>query len=208
MPKELERDLGFYATVTISIGAMVGSGIFVLPGLAAAKAGPAVVLAYLLAGVVVLPAALSKAEMATAMPESGGTYLFIDRAMGPLPGTIAELGAWFSLVFKSAFALVGLGAYLLLFVQLSTGLVKLVALALGLLLVVVNTVGVKQTGRLQAAIVTVVLSVVPRHRLYDALSKDQTEQIAERLSTTTVLVKPHVTQRESLVRHLVEQRLF
>jgi hypothetical protein len=147
MPKELERDLGLYATVTISIGAMVGSGIFVLPGLAAEMAGPAVILAYPLAGLVVLPAALSKAEMATAMPESGGTYLFIDRAMGPLPGTIAGLGAWFTLLFESAFALVGLGAYLLLFAPLPT---KPVALALGVALLVVNLVGVKQTLRARA----------------------------------------------------------
>ncbi|MDX1611279.1 MAG: amino acid permease, partial [Candidatus Thermoplasmatota archaeon] len=112
MAKELERDLGLYAVITVSVGAMIGSGIFVLPGLAAAIGGPAVILAYLLAGLIVLPAALSKAEMATALPHSGGTYLYIDRAMGPMLGTIAGLGVWFSLVFKSAFALVGLGAYL------------------------------------------------------------------------------------------------
>ncbi|MFB6078053.1 MAG: amino acid permease [Halarchaeum sp.] len=157
MPKHLERDLGLLATTTISIGAMVGSGIFVLPGLAAAKAGPSVVLAYLLAGLIVLPAALSKAEMATALPEAGGTYLYIDRAMGPLPGTIAGLGAWFSLVFKSAFALVGLGAYLLLFVDVPPELLTYVGLGIAALLLVVNAVGVKQTGRLQAAIVSVVV---------------------------------------------------
>ena len=111
MGDDLERDLGLYATVTISMGAMIGSGIFVLPALGLTKAGPAVVVAYVLAGLVVLPAALSKAEMATAMPESGGTYLYIDRAMGPLAGTVAGIGAWFSLVFKSAFALVGMGAF-------------------------------------------------------------------------------------------------
>ncbi|WP_231186724.1 amino acid permease [Haladaptatus sp. DYF46] len=160
MVKNLERDLGLYATVTISIGAMIGSGIFVLPGLAAAKTGPSVILAYLLAGLIVLPAALSKAEMATAIPEAGGTYLFIDRAMGPLPGTIAGIGAWFSLVFKSAFALVGLGAYLLLFVDISTGLLTFVGIGLGLLLIVVNIAGVKQTGRLQAGIVSFVLLVL------------------------------------------------
>jgi len=154
VPKDLERDLGLYATITISIGAMVGSGIFVLPGLAAKIAGSAVILAYPLAGLIVLPAALSKAEMATAMPESGGTYLFIDRAMGPLPGTIAGLGAWFTLLFKSAFALVGLGAYLLLFAPLPT---KPVAIGLGVVLLIVNLLGVKQTGRLQATIVSLVL---------------------------------------------------
>jgi amino acid permease len=45
VPKNLERDLGLYATITISIGAMIGSGIFVLPGLATTIAGPAAVLA-------------------------------------------------------------------------------------------------------------------------------------------------------------------
>jgi amino acid transporter/nucleotide-binding universal stress UspA family protein len=155
VPKDLERDLGLYATITISIGAMVGSGIFVLPGLAATYAGPAVILAYPLAGLVVLPAALAKAEMATAMPESGGTYLFIDRAMGPLPGTIAGLGAWFTLLFKSAFALVGLGAYLLLFAPFLP--TTPVAIGLGVVLLIVNLAGAKQTGRLQAAVVSIVL---------------------------------------------------
>jgi amino acid transporter/nucleotide-binding universal stress UspA family protein len=158
--KELERDLGLYATITISMGAMIGSGIFVLPGLAAAIAGPAVILAYLVAGIVVFPAALAKSEMATAMPESGGTYLFIDRAMGPLMGTIAGLGAWFSLVFKSAFALVGLGAYLLVIVALPSGTVKIVALGLALVLILVNIVGVEQTGWLQATIVTIVVGAL------------------------------------------------
>ena len=157
MSDDLERDLGLYATVMISMGAMIGSGIFVLPALGFTKAGPAVIVAYVLAGLVVLPAALSKAEMATAMPESGGTYLYIDRAMGPLAGTVAGIGAWFSLVFKSSFALVGLGAYLLLLVPLSGGLVKAVALALAALIVVLNIVGTEQSGKAQSAIVTVVV---------------------------------------------------
>jgi APA family basic amino acid/polyamine antiporter len=161
MKNDLERDLGLYATITISMGAMIGSGIFVLPALGLKKAGPAVILAYILAGLVVLPAALSKAEMATAMPESGGTYLYIDRAMGPLAGTVAGIGAWFSLVFKSSFALVGLGAYLLLLVPLSDGLVKAVALVLATLIVVLNVVGTEQSGKAQSIIVTgVVVALV------------------------------------------------
>ena len=125
----LERSLGLYSTMMISMGAMIGSGIFVLPALGYKKAGPAVIVAYVLAGLVVLPAALSKAEMSTAMPESGGTYLYIDRALGPLFGTIAGIGAWFSLVFKSAFALAGLGAYLLLFTDVSQGALVFVSYA-------------------------------------------------------------------------------
>lgn len=155
---DLDRSLGLYPTMMISMGAMIGSGIFVLPALGYKKAGPAVILAYLVAAAVVLPAALSKAEMATAMPESGGTYLYIDRALGPLFGTIAGIGAWFSLVFKSSFALVGLGAYLLLFAPLSQGAVVYVALALAVLVVALNVSGTKMSGQIQAIIVTLVVA--------------------------------------------------
>jgi len=153
----LERSLGLYSTMMISMGAMIGSGIFVLPALGYKKAGPAVIVAYVLAGLVVLPAALSKAEMSTAMPESGGTYLYIDRALGPLFGTIAGIGAWFSLVFKSAFALAGLGAYLLLFTNVSQSALVFVAVGLGAAVIVLNISGTELSGQVQAAIVSLVL---------------------------------------------------
>jgi amino acid transporter len=157
MPKELERDLGFASVLAISIGAMVGSGIFILPALALEMAGPAVILAYLLAGVLVLPAALSKAEMATAMPEAGGTYIYIERGMGPFFGTIAGLGTWFALSFKGALALVGGVPYLVVIFDLP---VVPVALGLAALLLVVNLIGAKQTGRLQVAVVAVMLAAM------------------------------------------------
>jgi amino acid transporter len=160
MGKELERDLGLASVVAISIGAMVGSGIFILPALAVGIAGPAVVLAYLLAGVLVLPAALSKAEMATAMPESGGSYVFIERGMGPLLGTIAGLGTWFALSFKGALALVGGVPYILLLVAVPDAWVLPLTLGLAASLVLVNLVGAKLTGRLQVAIVAVMLAAM------------------------------------------------
>jgi amino acid transporter/nucleotide-binding universal stress UspA family protein len=152
--KTLERDLGLGAVFAISVGAMIGSGIFILPALALDIAGPAVILAYLLAGLLVVPAALSKSEMATAMPEAGGTYIYIERGMGPLLGTVAGVGTWFSLSFKSALALVGGVPYLVLLFDLP---VKPVALGLAAFLVVVNLLGAKQTGRLQTIIVSVML---------------------------------------------------
>ena len=150
----LKRRLGLYAVLTISVGAMIGSGIFVLPGLAFEIAGPAVILAFFLAGFVVIPAALSQSEMATAMPHAGGTYLYIDRAMGPLMGTIAGFGVWFSLVFKASFALVGLSAYLEFFFEHDE---KLVAAAIAVVLIVINLIGVKETAGFQVVLVTAVL---------------------------------------------------
>ncbi|MDX1612000.1 MAG: APC family permease, partial [Candidatus Thermoplasmatota archaeon] len=151
MAKHLKRDLGLFAVIAISVGAMIGSGIFILPALAIPITGPSVILAYILAGLVVLPAALAKSEMATAMPRSGGTYLYIDRAMGPMMGTVAGIGTWFALTFKSALALIGGAPYIVLLLDVP---VKALALGIGAVLVVVNIVGVKQTGWLQTGVVT------------------------------------------------------
>ena len=157
MSDRLEAQLGLYGVFAVSVGAMIGSGIFVLPGLATKIAGPAVVLAYFIAGLIIFPAALSKSEMATAMPESGGTYLYIDRAMGPLMGTIAGFGVWFSMIFKSAFALVGLGAYVALFGDVPE---RPLAMALAVVIVVINVAGAKTTARFQSILIAVVLSVL------------------------------------------------
>ncbi len=154
---QLQRRLGLYAVFTISIGAMIGSGIFVLPGLAFEVGGPGVILAFALAGVVVLPAALAQSEMATAMPRAGGAYLYIDLAMGPLMGTIAGFGVWFSLVFKAAFALVGLEFYLRRFTDLDPSFIGLV---IGVALLGINLYGIRESGRVQAVLVTVVFVVL------------------------------------------------
>jgi amino acid transporter/nucleotide-binding universal stress UspA family protein len=156
--KSLSRELGLFAVFTVSLGAMIGSGIFVLPGLATKVAGPAVIAAYFIAGLVVLPAALSQSEMATAMPQAGGTYLYVDRAMGPLMGTIAGVGTWFAMIFKAAFALVGLGAYLRFFVADIP--IRPMALLIAVGLIILNVGGVKQSSRFQAFSVTLVLGVL------------------------------------------------
>ncbi|WP_135365430.1 amino acid permease [Halosimplex halophilum] len=169
--KSLERDLGLPTVLAISIGAMIGSGIFILPALALETAGPSVVLAYLLAGVLVLPAALSKSEMATAMPEAGGTYIYIERGMGPLLGTVAGVGTWFSLAFKGGLALVGGVPYLLIAFDLP---VKPVALALAAVLILVNLLGAKQTGRLQVVIVVAMLAALSWFVVGSAASVQQT----------------------------------
>jgi APA family basic amino acid/polyamine antiporter len=150
LQKQLDRQLGLASVFSIAVGAMLGSGIFVLPGMAAAIVGPGVGLAYVLAGLMVFPALLSKAELATAMPVSGGTYVYIDRSMGPWMGTIAGLGTWFSLAAKTAFALAGLGAYLAIFSDLDP---RLFALGILLLMLVLNMLGAGKVSGLQMAVV-------------------------------------------------------
>ena len=129
------------------------SGIFVLPGVAFGITGPSVSLAFLVAGICIIPAVLSKAELATAMPKSGGTYVYVDRAFGPLFGVVSGIGLWLSLLLKSAFSLVGLSAYLYVLVELDSFYTTIVAIVSLLLVLVLNLFGVKKVGNAQLAIV-------------------------------------------------------
>lgn len=153
----LERELGLFDVYAISTGAMFSSGFFLLPGLAAAMTGPSVPLAYLVAGILILPAMLSVAELATAMPRAGGAYYFLDRAFGPVFGSVGGLGTWLALVLKSAFALVGMGAYLAIYTDIA---IKPLAVGLTVLFMVVNLVGAKETTGLQRVLVATLLAVL------------------------------------------------
>ena len=148
----LVRTLSLPSAIAISIGGML-SGIFVLPGVAFGITGPSVSLAFLVAGICIIPAVLSKSELATAMPKSGGTYVYIDRAFGPLFGVVSGIGLWLSLLLKSAFSLVGLSAYLYVLVELDSFYTTIVAIVSLFLVLVLNLFGVKKVGSAQLAIV-------------------------------------------------------
>jgi len=154
--KKLSRTLTLPAIIAISIAGMLG-GIFVLPGIAAAKTGSSVWLAFLLAAICILPAVLSKAELATAMPTTGGAYVYIERALGPLMGTISGIGLWISLLLKSSFALVGLSAYFLVLINIPIIYVKYISLSFLALIMLLNIFGVKKVGKVQLIIVSLSL---------------------------------------------------
>ncbi len=147
----LKKELGLARVYAVATGATLSSGFFLLPGLAAIGAGPALSLAYLIAGLMIVPGILSMAELATAMPRSGGIYYFVDRSLGPVAGTVAGFGTWIALILKTAFALVGVGAYLTGYIPgVDVGvLAALFAIFFGL----VNSFGAKKSGTAQVILV-------------------------------------------------------
>ena len=158
--KKLQRTLSLPGAIAVSVGGML-SGIFVLPGLAVGITGSSVWLAFLVAALCILPAVLSKSELATAMPKSGGTYVYIERAFGPLFGTIAGIGLWLSLLLKSAFSLVGLSFYLYVLIEVDESYTKYIALLALLFIFLLNVFGVKKVEKTQLVIVTIsVLSLI------------------------------------------------
>jgi len=178
--EELAKDLGPLAALTIGVGTMIGAGIFVLPGEAAAKAGPAVALSFVAGGVISMFTAMSASELGTAMPKAGGSYYYVNHALGPLFGSIAGMGNWMGLAFASAFYTIGFGDYLATFVPLpSFEIAALVitqsqvgALLAGGMFVAVNYVGAKETGRLQNVIVLTLVAILTVFSILGFLQAD------------------------------------
>ena len=162
--EELAKDLGLVSAMTIGIGTMIGAGIFVLPGVAANAAGPIVVVSFVVGGIIAMVNALSVSELGTAMPKAGGGYYYINKALGPMFGSIAGMGDWMGLAFASAFYCIGFGQYLAVFVGLPEiaflNPIQLGALIAGVLFVAINYIGAKETGGIQTVIVFVLLSIL------------------------------------------------
>jgi len=162
----LKKQLGLADVFSIAAGAMISSGLFILPAIAYSKAGPAVILSYLIASLLILPSVLSKAELATAMPRAGGTYFFVERSFGSLFGLFTGFAGWFSLALKSAFAIVGMAVIIevvlqmVLAQQLSEWHLKAISVVCCLGFVVLNIVSVKHTSRVQIFLVTILLIIL------------------------------------------------
>lgn len=158
---DLKKELNFIDLFSIAAGAMISSGLFILPGLAYYKSGPAIVVAYIIAGLLVIPTLLSQSELATAMPKSGGAYFFIFRILGANLGTLAGFSSWFSLALKSAFALVGIGAFAsLLFPEITVFQIKLIATGFCIFFTFMNILGTKHAGRMQVLMVVFLFAIL------------------------------------------------
>jgi len=155
--RHLKKGLTLLDVFCVATGAMISSGLFILPSLAFAKAGPAVILSYIIAGFLCIPTLLSMAELTTAMPKAGGDYFYIMRGFGPLLGTVAGFSTWFSLSLKGAFALIGMGVYLSIITDIP---LQLIALFCCLFFIVLNLIGIKEAGRFQVFLVLGLLGVL------------------------------------------------
>lgn len=135
---KLSKELGLVDVFALSTGAMFSSGFFLLPGLASVHTGSSVFISYLLAALFIMPAMFSIAELSTAIPRAGGIYFLLDRSLGPMMGTVGGIGAFLALVLKTAFALVGIGAYTTIFYDVP---IRTVAIALTIFFMILNVLG-------------------------------------------------------------------
>lgn len=167
----LRRELGTFGATMMGLGSIVGTGVFVSIGIAAGVAGPSVVLAIGLAGLLALCNALSSAQLAASHPTSGGTYEYGYVYLNPWLGFSA---GWMFLCAKSASAAtaaLGFAGYTLVLLgdrwpgmappadTASAWRVGLAGAAV-LLLVAVVAAGMRRSNHVNVFIVSVTLSVL------------------------------------------------
>lgn len=107
----LSRNLGLFPITMIGVGAMIGAGIFVLTGIAAGVAGPALLAVFTLNGGIALLTAMSYAELGSAMPAAGGGYVWVKESLGGVNGFLAGWMSWFAQATACSLYVLGFGYY-------------------------------------------------------------------------------------------------
>ena len=162
----LVRTLGLADVVMIGIAGMIGGAIFVLVGPAIGLAGSAVIIAFIINGIITLFTAMAYAELGSAMPEAGGGYLWVREGLPRPNAFISGWMAWFAHIVAGSLYAVGYGSFQFSLLQM-LGIVgdqplvgfipvdKLIAVLSIAAFAYVNVKGASETGKL-GIIVTVI----------------------------------------------------
>ena len=156
-PPALRRVITLRHAVAIYVSSLLGSGIFVIPGLAARIAGPASIVSWALLSLASYPFAYTFAKLSAKRPESGGIYAFARDGIGLNAGAAT---AWLFLawaVLGAPAATVAAASYLAFVFPLTRLDIYLAAASILILAFVVNYVGIRFTGRVQLATVAAIL---------------------------------------------------
>ena len=149
---QLPRKLGLADATAIVIGIVIGSGIFLLPNLIAQRVetGAAIIAIWIVAGILSFFGALAYAELGAMMPATGGQYVYLREAYGPL---CAFLCGWVFVLAVlpggTGFLAVGFSIYLDHFIPLTPVLRKVVSVSLVVVLSAINYIGVRESAWVQ-----------------------------------------------------------
>jgi amino acid transporter len=138
--QELPRVLSAFSATMLGVGAMIGAGIFVLSGIAAGHAGPALLLSFLLNGLIAMAIGACYAELASAMPRAGGSYFWVKQALGPSTGFFVGWISLYANVVAAALYALGFGAFLSALIE--TAGVTFPAVNISLIAALCSTAGV------------------------------------------------------------------
>jgi APA family basic amino acid/polyamine antiporter len=154
---KLKRTLGLFDTFSLSLGAIIGAGIFVLTGIASQTAGPAVILSIIISGMIASLTGISVSQLVKAFPKEGGEYEYGYKTLSPF---LAFLSGWIwclnKIVIDSVIAL-GFATYVSLFLPLQ---IQIIAIAIIAIVTIINYFGLRATGNLINLLVIIKVGVL------------------------------------------------
>jgi len=153
---ELKGNIGTFGAASVGIANIIGAGIFVLSGVAAGTAGPAVILSFGIAGLIAMLTALSAAELSSFITETGASYAYTKKAFGRFWSFLVGWFKYFDYMVGGAAVSVGFAAYFTsLFGLEGTTPILLAAIGLPIILCVLNILGVKKATRTTSIMVLI-----------------------------------------------------
>jgi amino acid transporter/nucleotide-binding universal stress UspA family protein len=194
VPQEvtLSRNLNLFTITMIGVGGMIGAGIFVLTGIAAGVAGPALVLAFLLNGLVTTLTAMSYAELGSAFPEAGGGYLWVKEGLGGTQGFLAGWMSWFAHVAAGSLYALGFGRFaseLWTMANLPTMGLSVAQMTLGFMTLIIigftilNYLGASETGTVGNIVTMTKIVILALFALFGFLAMMRTDAWVTRFTT-------------------------
>jgi amino acid transporter/nucleotide-binding universal stress UspA family protein len=195
LPQEkvtLSRTLSLFTITMIGVGGMIGAGIFVLTGIAAGVAGPGLILAFLLNGVVTTFTAFSYAELGSGFPEAGGGYLWVKEGLGGTNGYLAGWMSWFAHAAAGSLYALGFGTFAtelwkvagLPLLGLSEGSMALVWMTIIIIIfTTINYLGASETGTIGNIVTMTKIIILGLFVIFGILAMLRTEAWVTRFTT-------------------------
>lgn len=152
---KLNRKLSVWGATSIGLGAILGTGIFVLMGVASGLAGPSVVFSFIIAGLSALLTAISSAELASFITEAGGSYIYTHKAFGKVMGFIVGWVKSFDYIVGVSAVSIGFASYFIYFLNMSPtqGIIIAIAVIWPIILILLNSRGIEKTSKTNTLLV-------------------------------------------------------
>jgi APA family basic amino acid/polyamine antiporter len=154
----LKGKIGLFSATAIGIGTIIGAGIFVVTGIVAGLAGPAIIISMMIAGIIAILNALSFSELSAFLPREGGVYVFAHELISSDVGFIAGWMWVLSNIFVGAAVSLGFAHYIAAIFQPIP--VKLAATIICFVFIVLNYLGVRRTTVLNNVLVSTKLFIL------------------------------------------------
>jgi basic amino acid/polyamine antiporter, APA family len=194
VPEEvtLSRDMSLFTITMIGLGGMIGAGIFVLTGIAAGVAGPALVLVFLLNGLVTSLTAMAYAELGSAFPEAGGGYLWVKEGLGGAQGFLAGWMSWFAHVAAGSLYALAFGRFaseLWTMANLPTLGFSIAQMTLGFMSLIIvgftilNYLGASETGTVGNIVTITKVAILVLFVIFGVLAMLRTDAWVTRFTT-------------------------